>query len=138
MAMAALSCTGLPVTSSLAASHIECSTSAYSVSRDVKPSASVSRAAMEPCVVCMPPSASASRIPLGLGKTTGLYGSHRIEDRSRYRLQIVQQAAPPTVSFTERNFMKNLETGTVPELSGTQFFSAYSQQLVFEVILLDQ
>lgn len=72
---------------------------------------------MEPCVVCMPPSASASRIPLGLGKTTGLYGSHRIEDRSRYRLQIVQQAAPPTVSFTERNFMKNLETGTVPELS---------------------
>ncbi|XP_024398795.1 uncharacterized protein [Physcomitrium patens] len=118
MAMTALSCAGLPVASSLATSYIECSANASSAPRDVKPSTSVSKAAMEPCFVCRHPAASGSRNSLGPGRTTGLNGSHRSEDKSRRRLETVPQAAPPTLSFPERNSMANLETGAVPDISG--------------------
>lgn len=117
--MAALSCTGLPVASSLVASHIDCTTSAGCAARDVKASTSLSR---EPCVGCV--ATSGSRITLGVGgRATGLSdvasrrpSSHRSEDKSWRRLEVVQQAAPPALSFPERNSMKNLDTGDV---SGT-------------------
>ena len=130
-AMAAFSCTGLPVASSFATSHIDgASTSVSSASRDVKPSNGVGRAAMEPCVGCIQSTRAVaspgSRSPLGLGRTSGLSDvnswkirSYRNEEKSRGRLEIVQQAAPPILSFPERNSMKNLETGSVLDVSGT-------------------
>lgn len=128
MAMAALSCIGLPVASSLSADST--STSSSSAPRDGKSSNGVSRAAMEPtCVGCLQTCRSSvgARNWLGLGRTTGLsdgnymkISSYRNEDKSRRRLEIVQQAAPPTLSFPERNSLKNLDTGAVLDVSGTK------------------
>lgn len=136
MAMAALSCTGLPVASSLSAvSHVESTSASTSVSRDVKASNGVSRAAMEPCVGCVQTcrssvAAPGSRNPLGLSRGTGLsdgkfmkISSYRNEEKSRRRVEIVQQAAPSTLSFPERNSLKNLETGAVLDVSGTESVS---------------
>lgn len=118
LAMAALSCTGLPVASSLTASHIDCTTVSSAAST------SFSRA-MEPCVGCMQPIRSRKAF-LGLGRATGLNSdvvarrpsNHRNEDKSRLRLEVVQQAATPTLSFPERNSLKNLNSAAVSDVSG--------------------
>lgn len=106
MAMAALSCTGLPT---LASSHIECSSSA---SRDLKQSTGVSRAAMEPCVGCRQGIRSTlcspvSWTPLGLGRKLGLNDMNcrrlrgdKEEEKSRRGVEIVQRV---TVRVFERN-----------------------------------
>lgn len=84
MVMVVLLCIGLFVMFLLVVFYIECSISVYFVFRDVKLSVSVSRVVMELCVVCMFLFVFVLCILLGLGKMIGLYGSYRIEDRSRY------------------------------------------------------
>lgn len=46
-----------------------------------------------------------------------LNNHRRNKSRQQQRLQIVQQAAPPTFNFPDKQTVKNLETG-LPDLSG--------------------
>ena len=123
--MSALSCTGLPLASSLSVD------STSTCPKDGKSSNGVSRAAMEPACLgcCMQVSRSPIRNSLGLSRATGLSDGHslkitsyRNEDvtSSRRRLETVQQAAPSTLNFPDRNSLMNLESGAVLDASGTK------------------
>ena len=111
-AMASLSCIRLGVPSPVMACNIECGSTASSLSRDVKQGAGLR---VEPCVGCTQSTlstlaSSGSWNLLGLGRAAGLNdlncrspSREKNEDKSRRRLEIVQQAAPSTSTFSERN-----------------------------------
>jgi len=104
--MAAVSCTGLPVASS--ASTSTC----------------CGRAMAEP----PPPSrVGAPRTQLGLSNLSKI-SSYRGEDKSRRRFEIVQQAAPSTLSFPERNSLDSNSVLDVSELTTSGRFSLPSTE----------
>ena len=53
----------------------------------------------------------------GITEFRELNNHRRNKSRQQQRLQIVQQAAPPTFNFPDKQTVKNLETG-LPNLSG--------------------